>query len=68
MGRDAAATEAAEAAKFLRRMIAECRKEDMTWTEIATICELPAYVVRVLAGDIAGNRMLPEYARSAPRR
>lgn len=50
-----------EASDDLKSLISGAHGEGWTWEEIAKCVKLPAYCVRVIAGDIRRNRVLPEY-------
>lgn len=58
----------ADQMKHLRRLISSCRSEGMQWNDIAKVLDVPAFCVRVIAGDIKKNRVSPEYKDKAPRR
>lgn len=63
--RQALVEETANAADVLKRFISTCRAEGMGWNEISSTIDVPAYCVRVIAGDTRKNRVLPEFHHQA---
>lgn len=43
-----------------RNLVEECRRDGMSWLQIAKASGLPEWVVKCVCGEIAKNRMTPD--------
>jgi glutaredoxin-related protein len=58
---------AMESMTDLKRFIKALRDEGCSWDDIGKVLDLPGFAVRIVAGEIARRRPLPEYQRAAKK-